>query len=85
LVVGLPDDLADRPFDGFVPRHRRMVETIAVRHSVALLCIRPPRDESPTPSFAEVNDVYEVALPHIIFTSSRTARIASALRGRTSS
>jgi glycosyltransferase involved in cell wall biosynthesis len=58
-----------------------MVETIAVRHSVALLCIRPPRDESPTPSFAEVNDVYEVALPHIIFTSSRTARIASALRG----
>ena len=80
LVACLPQDLSDSLLDGFVTRHRRMVDTIAAEHHVALLCLRTPVDPAPTPSFHGVEEVVEVTLPEVIYAATRGARLRTALR-----
>jgi hypothetical protein len=80
LVACLPQDLSDAPYDAFVTRHRRMVETIAAKHSVAVLCLRTPGDPVPAPSFDGVEEVLDVTLPEVIYTATRSARLRAALR-----
>jgi hypothetical protein len=79
-VASSPQDLAYTTLNGLVTRHRQMVETIITKHHVALLCLRTPADTSPTPEFRGVEEVFEVTLPEVVYTSTRGARLRSALR-----
>lgn len=63
LIVGRCQDFADRPFDGFVKRHHRLVDVASQVSDVHLLGLRGNQDSSkPAPSTATL-PWHELALP----------------------